>query len=66
MGIKCCKNCVALKRHIGCHATCAEYLSEKKEHDELRDKERKWREAENGIYDQRARGVYKALHNRRK
>lgn len=50
MGIKCCKNCVAPKRHIGCHATCAEYLSEKKEHDELRDKERKWREAENGIY----------------
>lgn len=41
MGIKCCKNCVAPKRHIGCHATCAEYLSEKKEHDELRDKERK-------------------------
>lgn len=30
MSIKCCKDCVAPKRHIGCHATCAEYLSEKK------------------------------------
>ena len=23
--------------HAGCHATCAEYLSEKKAHDELRE-----------------------------
>ena len=25
MSIKCCKNCVAPKRHPGCHSTCQEY-----------------------------------------
>lgn len=27
--IKCCRNCVAPKRHVGCHGTCKEYLEEK-------------------------------------
>lgn len=66
MSIKCCKDCVAPKRHVGCHATCAEYLSEKKAYDELKEKERKWREAENGLYVQRTKGVYRALRSRRK
>lgn len=29
MGIKCCKDCVAPKRHPGCHGTCEEYKKEK-------------------------------------
>nr|DAI61187.1 MAG TPA: hypothetical protein [Caudoviricetes sp.] len=66
MGIKCCKDCIAPKRHAGCHATCAEYLSEKKAHDELREKERKWREAANSLYAQRSKGVQRALRSRRK
>lgn len=28
--IKCCKTCVAPKRHLCCHDTCEEYLAEKK------------------------------------
>lgn len=27
--ITCCKDCVAPKRHIGCHSTCKDYISEK-------------------------------------
>ncbi len=27
--IKCCKSCVAPKRHPGCHGHCPEYLAEK-------------------------------------
>lgn len=34
-GIKCCTNCVAPRRKVGCHATCAEYLSERKALDEF-------------------------------
>ena len=29
MKIKCCKDCVAPKRHPGCHGVCPEYLYEK-------------------------------------
>lgn len=29
LSIKCCKDCVAPKRHPGCHATCKEYIDEK-------------------------------------
>ena len=28
-GIKCCHGCVPPKRHIGCHATCKNYIDEK-------------------------------------
>ena len=27
--IKCCKDCVPPKRHIGCHGYCEEYIEEK-------------------------------------
>lgn len=27
--IKCCTNCVAPRRHIGCHSTCEEYKKSK-------------------------------------
>lgn len=27
--ITCCKDCVAPKRHIGCHGTCKDYIREK-------------------------------------
>ena len=29
MKIKCCKDCVAPKRHPGCHGVCPEYLYER-------------------------------------
>lgn len=31
--IKCCKGCVAPKRHPGCHGHCSEYREEKAEYD---------------------------------
>lgn len=36
--IRCCKECVPPKRHIGCHETCKKYLEEKAEFE----KEKEW------------------------
>ena len=36
--IRCCKGCVAPKRHIGCHATCKEYIEQSKENETVREK----------------------------
>jgi hypothetical protein len=44
--IKCCKDCVAPKRHLGCHDTCEDYKKEKAEHDKSKQNERKKRESE--------------------
>lgn len=35
--ITCCKDCVAPKRHVGCHTDCQEYIDEKKKHDEKKE-----------------------------
>lgn len=40
MNIKCCKDCVAPKRHLGCHSTCSEYLTERAKMDERNEKRR--------------------------
>lgn len=66
MGIKCCKDCVAPKRHTGCHENCSEYLYEKKLHDERRQAISEKRQAENALYSQRERAVHKALRHRRR
>ena len=66
MSITCCKDCVAPKRHIGCHEVCAEYLSEKKQHDEMKEKRYRWLKNESELYAQRERGIQKALRSRRK
>lgn len=42
--IKCCKDCVAPKRHLGCHDTCKEYKKEKAEHEAAKQKEREEKE----------------------
>ena len=33
MAINCCWDCIAPKRHPGCHSHCPEYLAEKAKHD---------------------------------
>lgn len=66
MGITCCKDCIAPKRHIGCHEVCLEYLSEKKKHDEMKEKRHRWLKLEGALYAQRERGIQKALRSRRK
>lgn len=37
MSIKCCRNCVPPKRHIGCHGTCEQYLKEKAEYEKQKE-----------------------------
>ena len=34
--IQCCKTCVPPQRHVGCHATCPEYLEQKRQNEESR------------------------------
>lgn len=58
MKIKCCKDCVAPKRHPGCHGVCPEYLYEKA----LWEEHRRFSE----LYEQRSEGVRKALKHRRR
>jgi len=65
MGIKCCKGCVAPKRHSGCHSKCPEYLEEKRLWEEQKKAISKQRQADNNLYEQRSKGVYKALKRKR-
>ena len=46
--IHCCRDCIPPKRQIGCHAYCEAYIREKAVLDEIREKERKWKEANLG------------------
>ena len=65
MKIKCCKDCVAPKRHPGCHGVCPEYLYEKalweEEKKVIREEHRRFSE----LYEQRSEGVRKTLKHRR-
>lgn len=36
-----CKNCVAPKRHPGCHSTCPDYILDKQKKEELKEKIRR-------------------------
>ena len=74
MKIKCCKDCVAPKRHPGCHGVCPEYLYEKalweEEKKVIREEEKKVIREEHRrfseLYEQRSEGVRKALKHRRR
>ena len=48
-GISPCKDCVAPKRHVGCHATCKEYIDWKDEWDQEQDIIRRKKHEENLI-----------------
>lgn len=61
MAIKCCRYCVAPKRHPGCHGSCSEYLTEKAIYDELKAADDKRRAIGNGIYYQRCIKICKAM-----
>ena len=65
MAIKCCKGCVAPKRHPGCHGHCPEYKKEKVEHEERKAVEDKKRRTDQAIFLQRSAAVEKATKNRR-
>ncbi len=63
--IKCCRHCVAPKRHPGCHGNCPEDLKEKAVYDILKEAERKKKAISHGITAQRTASVTKALRERR-
>ncbi len=52
MGNDCpCKECVAPKRHVGCHGTCRGYIDWKTADEKKKDAERKRKEQEVAIYE---------------
>lgn len=66
MKIKCCKDCVAPKRHPGCHGVRPEYIHEKELWEEekkvIREEHRRFSE----LYEQRSERVRKALRHKRR
>ena len=66
MAIKCCRDCVAPKRHTACWDHCPEYLAEKAEHESCKAKDDNRRRVQNAIYNQRAINVTKAMRKHRR
>jgi hypothetical protein len=60
MAITTCKDCVAPKRHPGCHATCPEYLRAKAEWDAWKAADFERRSIRNGLIEQTYSAVRKA------
>ena len=61
MVIKCCKDCVAPKRHRACWDHCPEYLAEKEQYEKQKEQECFNRKIGCDIYQQRADRVTKAM-----
>jgi hypothetical protein len=66
MTIYSCKDCVAPKRHPGCHSQCQEYLAQKAAYDAMKAEYDKKQAIERGIYVQRSNRVYQAMKGRRR
>lgn len=64
MGVYCCLNCVAPKRHPGCHGHCPEYIEQKAKNDKDREEATRKRLIGSGITSQKIAGVMRA--NRKK
>lgn len=64
--IWCCKDCVAPKRHPGCHDRCPEYIEQKAIHEQELEDRRKAKAVQNRLYNQRAEGVRKANSRKRR
>lgn len=60
-----CKDCVAPKRHPGCHDPCPEYLAQRAEYDRLKAIQDEKRDIGIAIYYNRAEKVNRAMRNRR-
>jgi hypothetical protein len=58
--IWCCKECVAPKRHPGCHDRCPEYIEQKAIHEAERAEKRRKKAIEDGLDAQLASGVRRA------
>lgn len=66
MSIKCCRYCVAPKRHPGCHDRCAEYQGEKTAYNELKAAADKKKAIESGLDSQFAKSVRRSAKISRK
>lgn len=64
MGIKCCMNCVAPKRHTACWGHCPEYIAEKEQYEKKKAQDDLKRKVRNDIYVNRADRVAKAMRHR--
>lgn len=64
--IKCCRYCIAPKRHPGCHDHCPEYAAEKAEHERCKANDDSRRKTQNGIYAQRSINIAKAKKKHRR
>lgn len=62
---KSCMNCVAPKRHPGCHGTCPEYLEARAEYDRLKSAYDREQAISASIYSSRTEKVEKALRYKR-
>lgn len=58
--IKCCKGCVAPKRHPGCHDHCPEYIAEKAEYDAKKAEAYKMKAIRERLDGQQVAAVYRA------
>ena len=63
--IKCCKGCVAPKRHTACWGHCPEYLEEKAEYEARKAIADREKYISQEIYSQKSQAVGKALKGRR-
>lgn len=59
--IKCCRGCVAPKRHPGCHAVCPEYLEQKAWYDKRKAELSEKNGIKQAILAERGNKVYNAL-----
>lgn len=58
--IKCCKDCVAPKRHPGCHGHCPEYTAEKALYEAEKAEYEKQKSIKKGLDAQTASAVHRA------
>lgn len=64
VGIKCCKDCVPPRRHIGCHATCLQYTLERARMDAAREAREKDSKYDRTVIEAHARRKWAYLRKR--
>lgn len=61
--IKCCYKCTD-ERHVGCHATCEKYATEKAEHDKKREERYKGVQVMYGYRRMKDEKIKRKMHRR--
>ena len=63
---QCCRDCVAPKRHPGCHGHCPEYEAARGEYDKRKALIDREKDISIGIHTERSKKVEKAMRDRRR